>query len=308
MATPEERVEPLFRTPTAGEEPLYRFGDIVEAPWLVALYLRDDARRIQRIGPDRSGGEKMVLMPLGEPLPDNERNNLVLAHVEDLVAAHGLTRRGMILSDDCEIATRQREGRGRIRLAAVADLPTEPAQLNDVLTNVGAFDRMVVRETLEPNGMGFKIDFPMTFSLAAPDLQKTTVALRPASAAVRMTILAWWCAQSTRHGPKVAEDGVEKLAKLIEANGDPSEIKRLRQRREHPAGAFKQATDPLLEMLALAWSLEGPLLDRVSDDLEAGASPESVVGDLLPLVERIAEQADKAKKAIASLASAGRKP
>jgi hypothetical protein len=295
--------------PAADEDPKdpHHFGDVVEAPWLLALYLAADAKLIQKQRTIQENGREKTLVYLveldeGRAVPDAPDKDLVQAHADidppsDAVAGHARNtlRRAMILTDTCEI-----NKTNRICLAPVLPLPTDTVQLGNVFRNRG-FSRLGVRPAHEPGNLGFRVDFTQIFSISSDALDRTTTALRVSSVEVSQFILRRWCAHVTRHGPRVTADGVRKLAKLMEANGDPAEIERLKGIDAKPQKQFSDAVDPLEKLLGLAWVLEGLGLDQVTEAFEKKDGPQAVVAALIESLRLMEEAAHDATVRLGSL-------
>ena len=282
----------------------YRFGDIIAANWLVALYLADDAKSIfvQKAMPD--GSQKVFLREFGnKALHQDPSKNLVQAHADDEPIAGGvsghardtLPRRAMILSDDCEIVRSN-----RVLVAPVLPLPTVQRDRDEVLKNE-VFSRYAVATQGEPEGYGFKIDFSQAFTVAVEAIHRTAIELEPASRAVRQKLLGRWASHAVRHGPRIAFDGTTKLAKLIEAGGVAAECERLKAKDARIATKFETAVRPLRAALDLAWGIEGPLFDQVADEFDVCAEPYAAVENLVKALEALEAKAREARDGLTAL-------
>jgi len=297
-----EKPPPIFEIgPHPNGEP-YRFGDIIAADWLVALYLASDVKLIHR-QPD--GKAFLKDLDFGRGLPEDPTKNLVQAHadaddpmvIEVMGHARKTVRRAMILTDDCDIVKSN-----RILVAPVFTLPTNDQDKKHALLSTQAFGRFGVSEAEDPEGKGFYIDLTQTYTVAIESIEITTVALRPANAGVRQDLLIRWCAQAARHGPTVARDGATKLARLIEADGDAAEIERLNKKGVKPAVRFDDGTKPIANLLRAAWALEGPALDRIADDWEATQGPDRAIKQVTELLEDVETKAREARESLKAIA------
>ena len=303
MPKPDPTVTPEFVKPRPrSKKDDYRFGDIIEAYWLVALYLADDAKLVHVQGMKPNGAQVAYLRDLKDlPLKPDGSKNLIQAHADEisqyLVSGHAWDnlRRAMIVSDDCEISHSN-----RILVVPVLALPVNLDEREDVLTNE-SFGRYAVNDQQEPEGKGFKCDFSQAYTVALESICKTEVVLEPADLAVRQKILIRWTAHATRHGPRAAQDGLDKLARLIESDGDPVEIQRLKQKGAKPSGESTDIIAPVRETLAFAWSLEGVSLDNIARDWEQELPPQKSITQVIDTLEAIVKSAQEAQSNLESL-------
>src|SRR5207253_2419336 len=96
----------------------------------------------------------------------------------------------------------------------------------------------------------------------------------------------------TRHGPIVAADGARKLAGIMSASGSPEVLAEIRERRRDPEAAHLAAAEQLAASLAMAWAIEGRVLDRVSDAWERGDATDASRATVLDELERLRNLVD----------------
>lgn len=295
----------MYRTPAPDER--LGFGDVLEADWLFDLYLRHDAVALEP--QQRRGAGGVVFIPRAVA-PQREREpgkDVIASHAEfgDAAIGFGNPRRAIVLTDDCEMETLQgRNGdgrpRGRIMLAAVRRAsPTEIAEVR--ASNFGLF-------ALPPDDAvafdGGVVELQRAFSVSLPSLLGGTRPRRLVAldAEAQGNLSVRWCAHATRHGPMVAADGARKLAGIMSAAGHDEVLADIRELRREPDQHHLAAAEHLVGALALAWAIEGRVLDQVSDAWERGGTAIDSRTVVLEHLERLRDLADSA---IVALREAG---
>lgn len=285
----------MYRIPASEER--FGFGDVLEADWLFDLYLRHDAVALEPR--ERPGSAGIVYIPRAVA-PRREREpgkDVIASHAEfgDVATGFGNPRQAIILTDDCEMETLQGRGdahrpRGRVVLAAIR--PATQAEIEAVRpANFGLY-------ALQPHGeVGFPggiVEFQRAFSVALLSLlgdarPRRLVAL---DAEAQGQLLTRWCAHATRHGPMVAADGARKLAGIMSASGNPEVLTEIRERRRDPDAAQLATAEQLAASLAVAWAIEGRVLDQVSDAWERGDATDASRVTVLEELGRLRDLVD----------------
>lgn len=286
----------MLRVPEAGDAD-FQFGDVVAADWLFDVYLRDDSCELQHEPQFKGRTDAFFPRPPSTRTREREAGkDRVLVHADDeYVLGFGGRRRGVVVSDECQLEqgrpTADRRGRGRVWLVAL--MPIQSSEhLEQLRANGNAFDRFLIQPDDAVGFPGGYVDFQRVMALGFDDLGKLTREYTLEDAA-REEVRIRWAAHSVRHGPDVAADGVIKLAKLIEANGAPDEIRRLADRDVAPSADYNPLMRSLQRALYAAWSLEGKGLDKAADDFAAVAGPGATLEMIRPLLQVMRDEAQR---------------
>ncbi len=286
----------VFRRVDVGDKD-FHFGDIVEAPWLFDVYVRPTAAAL--VPSDSSDGRIYKALPHdarrkldkdGNPVDRARDKDLVLASSGDETLAFGDVHRALILSDDCEIySAAVDKKRRRLRLAVVR--PIRPAE-EPTLKKSNAFHYFY----LPADGVfeGGVVELWRSFLVHAPELLEATRAYAFVDSAELTRLKRRWCAQATRHGPEVAVDGADKLARLITAAGDPVRAELMKDKNNDPDAGPIEALKPLITVLEDAWKLEGDQFDEIAQALEEGRPHQASVKQVIDRLEKIGGRVDLA--------------
>ena len=274
------------------------FGDVLEAPWLFDLYLREDSRAV---GPTTIEG-KNVLVRMEEPEERGNRKDIVAASTDpEFAIGHGNSRRAIILTDDCEMESLQGRGHGspsgRILMAAIRDATDEAAKTVPRLK----FSQFSLPAHDEAGFLAGLVVFENVFAVHISAL----VNKQPERAYRRMISLDHvgqrdlsrkWCAHGTRHGPIVVEAEARKFAKLLEANGDTAVAALLDSTDEatriEPADEHQKVVVAIVAASTAMWQLEGPVLDRVAADWDDRKTSEDVQRRIVSALRSLRQAAD----------------
>jgi hypothetical protein len=249
----------LYRPP--GE--FVRFGDIFDAPHLIATYLRADA---VLLGADDLPAKLVPMLgqKLGLALPD-EPLRLYSPHLrnreqEDFVLAHGQRERAILLTDNCTISTifgydRDKPRRtGSLMFAPVRD---EPDQIAKVAAT-RPFNRFALERA--PFFDGGIVDFRRVFMVDARDVDPAT---RVAALGEELAeeLEASLSAYAVRRGPNVVDRNAAKLVGLLTRAGVGE-----------PAAQATAAR--VAEALGIAWRVEGGPLEDAAEAYDDEKDPE----------------------------------
>jgi hypothetical protein len=249
----------LYRPP--GE--FVRFGDIFDAPHLIATYLRADA---VVLGADDLPAKLVPMLgqKLGLALPD-EPLRLYSPHLrkreqEDFVLAHGQRERAILLTDNCTISTifgydRDKPRRtGSLMFAPVRD---EPDQIAKVAAT-RPFNRFALERA--PFFDGGIVDFRRVFMVDARDVDPTT---RVAALGEELAeeLEASLSAYAVRRGPNVVDRNAAKLVGLLTRAGVGE-----------PAAQATAAR--VAEGLGIGWRVEGGPLEDAAEAYDDEKDPE----------------------------------
>lgn len=282
------------------------FGDVLEAEWLFDLYLRHDAVALEPR--DKGGG--VVYIPRAVP-PRGEREpgkDVIASHAEfgDAALGFGNPRRAIILTDDCEMESLQGRGhggrtRGRIVLAAVRRASAD--EIKEV--RPGTFGLFALPPDEAEDFDGGIVELQRAFSVYLPSLlgDARPPRLVGLDAEAQGQLAVRWCAHATRHGPMVAQDGAHKLAGIMSAAGRVDVLAEIRERRREPEARHLTSAEYLAATLAQAWTIEGRVLDQVSDAWERGDPTDGSRAVVVEHLERLRALADSTIEALRDAAS-----
>ena len=291
------------------------FGDVFAAPWLLDLFVREDAALI--------GGGKVPasLAPklgkwMGVQLPAaaieiysqaftaKEQDRYAVAHASFLPDAS--THYAILVSDSCLAATSLVQGRekrsvsGRLLFAPVRGIPDAEWDALEGGADFGRFrlppsdelpERAVVevRQCFMVDAVHVKRHINTRVCACGPELAKE--------------LEAQWNAYAARRGPIAYERNALKLAYLL-AGGQQS------------APADEAIADTVAATLDCAWALEGADLENVSEAEEAvrlgGEQAEAHMpqlrGDLIARLRELSKLAETSADALASTGATSNKP
>jgi hypothetical protein len=241
-----------------------RFGDIFDAPHLIATYLRADAVELGSADLPATLAPK-VGKRLGVELPEEPLRLygplLRKREQEDFVLAHGKRERAILLTDNCTISTifgydRDKPRRtGALMFAPVRD---EPDQIEKVRTS-RPFNRFALEQAAFFPAGGI-VDFRRVCMVDARDIDpKTRVAALGDELAEDLE--ASLAAYAVRRGPNVVDRNVAKLAGLLTGAGID----------EHAA---EGSAARIADALGVAWRLEGGPLEDAAEAYDDRKDPE----------------------------------
>lgn len=286
----------MYRTPAPDDR--LGFGDVIEAPWLFDLYLREDAGALV---PQTING-RQALVKLPEP-PEADREGrkdgvLAASDYRDFAFGHGNSRRAIILTDDCEMESLQGRGRGatrgRVAMAAIRDATDAEARAVPSL-KYGLFG-LPAHEGFPPGIVVLEAAFAVHITALANDQGTRTYSrLISLDADGQRELSERWCAHATRHGPLVARREAEKFASLLMANGDGEIASRLEDPQDElvPNPEYQAAAAAIVATAKAVWRLEGSVLDEIADAWAERQPPDAfrtMVVESLQTVRRAADR------------------
>lgn len=269
-----------------------RFGDVFDAPHLIATYLRADAVDLGTADLPATLAPK-VGKKLGLQLPEEPLRLysplLRKREQEDFVLAHGKRERAILLTDNCTIATifgydrDKPRGTGVLMFAPVRD---EPDQIDKVAT-ARPFSRFALEKA--PFFNGGIVDFRRIFMVDARDIDPDT---RIASLGDELAeeLEASLSAYAVRRGPNVVDRNAAKLVGLLKLSGvnEPT----AQSTAAHVADA-----------LGVAWRLEGgPLEDAAEafdDEQDPAPSLQALAADFRELATAAEAAAEEIERQLA---------
>lgn len=287
----------MYRLPAADER--LGFGDVILAPWLFDLYLREDAGALV---PQAIGG-RTVLVKLPEP-PEVDREGrkdgvLAASDYREFAFGHGNSRRAIILTDDCEMESLQgrggRDARGRIVMAAIKDA-TDAEAASVPSLKYGQFGLPSYGDDF-PAGIinleaAFAVHITALVNEQDPPTHKRLISL---DATGQRELAERWCAHATRHGPLVAKREAGKFANLLTANGDRDIADRL----DDPADPLvphldhQAAARAIVAAAKAMWRLEGSVLDEIADAWAERQLPDAHTTKVIESLRTIRLAADR---------------
>lgn len=279
------------------------FGDVIEAAWLYDIYLRPDSvsleveirdGRIVNLTPRK-------VAPRSEPQPPRDAVAVNADFHQDWALAFGAQRGAIVLTDDCELETlygrviegeAPRKPRGRIMFAAVKKATgAEIAAVNDGNTSMFALPA----QDDDPKFSGGIVDLGRTFTVNTKSLidaprYQTLVSL---DVDARVSLSQRWDAYAARHGPLIAAQMSFTFAQLLDADGRPERVTELRKGAS-PRSDLLDVADGVAAALTSAWTLEGPIGDRMLAAWEAGHPSGTLSAEAVAALESIRSGADAA--------------
>lgn len=262
--------------------PFIRFGDVFEAPFLFATYVRADASALGlKLASAKYAKQVEASLASGDTFPLYSPNIHRQAQ-HDFVLAHGDHARAIMLTDNCTISNlygydRSKPRRsGRLVLAAVRDAPED--DIDEAIEN--------------PTFSRFGLERGGFFSGGIVDLRKLVVVekrdltpdQRVASLDDDLTALleARWNAHIVRRGPNVVDRNAAKLETLL--NRQPGA----------DARAAEAAAAAVADTLGIAWRIEGGALDDAATAADDELAPDPPVSQLLNDLRELATAAHSA--------------
>jgi hypothetical protein len=103
-----------------------------------------------------------------------------------------------------------------------------------------------------------------------------------------------WSGYAARHGPIIAEQMATTFAKVLAADGDSKKVEALRPIGAMPPDEYADLVDGIAAALTSAWTLEGPIGDRLLDAWEAGRTAGSLRDAAVEALLSIRDGADAA--------------
>lgn len=259
------------------------FGDIYEADWLFDVYVRADSAAMFR--KSVPGLRDPVWIVRGSATRQENEPIKVEATMEpdDVVLTAGTLRMGIVLTDDCEIASlvgAREDGwepRGRILVAAIRK---HDGKARD--------DLELGIQTLPPDDEGGfpggLVDFNRLYAVQTkslvcpPDEGLRKVASLTADA--KYELGERFAGHLLRQGPMAAELGARKLSRLLTAGDDAARLRGLGAGDPDDWGSADEEARiaGVVKVLAEAWFL-GRLFDLVDDLAERTIAGELVDGE-----------------------------
>jgi hypothetical protein len=255
------------------------FGDIFAAEWFFDAYLRRDAVPLVEFTAKVGRGWKAAA-------PSRHR---------DALLAHGLQRRAVMLSDDCEVETiLRRGGRSRLIFAAIEELPVAPSQAEEVL-KTRSFRRFPL-----PPADGFPggiVEFQQSFAVGIDGVKPADEGdprVARLDSAMRVQLEIRWNAYASRRGPLTHLDNAEKLARLLAAGSDAERLARLKAGEDVPGAAELNVAKAVAEALSTAWDIEGAVLNTVAEAYEVAGHSSEAVDRLADALKQLGSRAQRA--------------
>ncbi|MHB1244353.1 MAG: hypothetical protein ACYC1P_13285 [Gaiellaceae bacterium] len=264
--------------------PFIRFGDVFDAPFLFATYVRADASALGlKLTPAKHAKQVEATLGSGEgdtfPLYSP---NIHRQAEHDFVLSHGDHARAIMLTDNCTISNlygydRSRARRsGRLVLAAVRDATEDEMRKSIEKPTFSRFG-------LEPSGFfnGGIVDLRKLVVVEKRDLAADQ---RVASLDKDLTALleARWNAHIVRRGPNVVDRNADKLETLIK-----------KQPGANPRAA-EAAAAAVADTLGISWRIEGGALDDAATAADDDLAPEPPVSQLIDDLRQLATAAQSA--------------
>lgn len=264
---------------TAAEEQL-SFGDIYEAEWLFDVYVRADAAAMFRRSVQGLKDPVWVVRGSATRLENEHIKVEATMEADDVVLTVGTLRMGIVLTDDCEIASlagAREDGwdpRGRILMAGIR---SDDGRVRDDL-ELGIHRLLADDRVAFPGGL---VDFNrlyevQTKSLVDPpgDRLRKVASL---SQDAKYELGERFAGHLLRQGPMAAEVGARKLSRLLTAGDDAARFQALGAGDPEDWGAIEEEgrVAGIVKVLSEAWFL-GRLFDLVDDLAER-----TIAGDLV---------------------------
>jgi hypothetical protein len=280
------------------------FGDLFEAPWLFDVFVRADATAMTRL----TVSGKVVWVPRAEATGKESEVIQVPATMEpdDVVLTAGTLRMGVVMTDDCEIATLagdREEGwkpYGKILMAGVRALDDKVrADLE-----LGIHTLPADPDRGFPGGL---VDFNrlyevQTKSLVQPDKDHEPHKVLSLDDNAKYGLGERFGGHLLRQGPIAGELGARKLSQLLTAGGDADTLRALREARDWGDEGPTEVCGALARALAEAWFIGRSfddvdevverVLDNNADEARAGLA--EARGVFARHLRKLAEEAIKA--------------
>lgn len=260
------------------------FGDIFEADWLFDVYVRADSAAMFR--KSVQGQKDPVWMVRGTATRQENEPIKVEATMDpdDAVLTVGTLRMGIVLTDDCEIASLAGaredgwEPRGRILLAAIRN---DDGRTRD--------DLELGIQTLPPDDVrgfpGGLVDFNRLYEVQTKSLVDAPEGRLPRKVASITSDAGYelgerFAGHLLRQGPMAAELGARKLARLLTAGDNREQLRAFGAGDPEDWGSTEAEENVanVVKVLAEAWFL-GRLYDLVDDLAEQTLAGEVTDGE-----------------------------
>ena len=259
------------------------FGDIYEADWLFDVYVRTDSAAMFRRSVQ--GLKDPVWVVRGSATRQENEPIRVEATMQpdDVVLTVGTLRMGVVLTDDCEIASLSGarpdgwDPRGRILMAGIR---SDDGKVRDDL-ELGIHPLPPDQQSAFPGGL---VDFNrlyevQTKSLVAPpdDHLRKVASLTPDA---KYQLGERLGGHLLRQGPMAAEVGARKLSRLLTAGDDAARLHALGAGDPEDWGSSQEEARVagIVTVLSEAWFL-GRLFDLVDDLAERTIASELLSGE-----------------------------
>lgn len=260
------------------------FGDIFEADWLFDVYVRADSAAMFR--KSVQGQKDPVWMVRGTPTRQENEPIKVEATMDpdDVVLTVGTLRMGIVLTDDCEIASLAGaredgwEPRGRILLAAIRK--NDGRARDDLELGIHTLPPDEVRGF--PGGL---VDFNRLYEVQTKSLVDPPEGRLPRKVASLTSDAGYELGERVaghllRQGPMAAELGARKLARLLTAGDNREQLRAFGAGDPEDWGSTEAEAKvaSVVSVLAEAWFL-GRLYDLVDDLAEQTLAGEVTDGE-----------------------------
>ena len=264
--------------------PHLAFGDIFEADWLFDVYVRADSAAMFR--KSVQGQKDPVWMVRGTATRQENEPIKVEATMDpdDAVLTVGTLRIGIVLTDDCEIASLAGaredgwEPRGRILLAAIRK--DDGRTRDDLELGIQALPPDDVRGF--PGGL---VDFNRLYEVQTKSLVDAPEGRLPRKVAsltsdARYELGERFAGHLLRQGPMAAELGARKLARLLTAGDNREQLRAFGAGDPEDWGSTEAEENVanVVKVQAEAWFL-GRLYDLVDDLAEQTLAGEVTDGE-----------------------------
>lgn len=250
----------MYRTPRA----TITFGDVFDADWFYALYLRGDAAPLD---PEDNTGLRWRRSRDVKRSHWRESQSIKGDHA----LSHGRRARAILLSDPCEIESVV-DGRAGERLVMASIAPWTD-QADNLLRErrIRDFRRHLLPPDSEMFSDGGVVYLGRLFAVA-PECLRGRSAKKPEEYRLvaltdeaQVNLEVAWNAYAVRRGPLAVRDGARKLAALVTAGADSVALRALDDGPDTLPHEVQVAVDALQGALDIAWDLEGRRLNDVSD-------------------------------------------
>jgi hypothetical protein len=263
----------------------FQFGDVFSCDWLHDAVLRGDAV------PLRAFTAKQYARAYAALPPKSPRAG-------DYLLTHGDSCRAVLVSDDCEVEnwTVRHPGRGRLLMAALSEWPEDEAA--EIVT-LRAFRRHPLPPDESVEFAGGIAEFQRTFAVDPTALAEDGRILQMEDNA-RASLEQRWAAYATRRGPFAALDNADKIARLLDANGDKQRLLLTKDSDVDLDAESVQRGRQVAIVLARTWRIEGEIMNRIADAYEGHRRGND---EIAQLADEFATLAADAQKAAADLKS-----
>lgn len=269
--------------------PQVLFGDIFTSSWLHDVFLREDAIALGRFTAKAS---PVAYQPI--PLEARRPN-------QDLLLAHGRPCQAVVLADDCEIESiiLRKDQSGRLLFAAVGPWPEDSDEVERVLASEAFFRHPLRPAAGYPGGV---VDLRRLFMI---DARAIDAAQRVAGLDEpgRSRLEQRWAAFAGRRGPMAHLRGAEKMARVLDAKGDPGRLSELTGGVATPTDSVRDASLSVARAFARAWELEGEFISGADLAQEMGSDGRHLARDLALNLRELVQLADEAAARLEDVAA-----